>query len=61
VRYLKATPPADGFDEVLYPGEKEYKTEQQRRHEGIPIEDETWDRITALAERFGLQSMVPAG
>jgi uncharacterized oxidoreductase len=61
VRYLKATPPADGFDEVLYPGEKEYKTEQQRRHEGIPIEDETWDRISALAERFGLKSMVPAG
>jgi uncharacterized oxidoreductase len=54
VAYLKGTPPAEGFDEVLYPGEKEYRTEQQRRRDGIPIEDATWERITALAARFGL-------
>jgi LDH2 family malate/lactate/ureidoglycolate dehydrogenase len=60
VRYLKETPPADGFDEVLYPGEKEYHTEQQRRRDGIAIEDDTWGRITAVAERFGLTSLLPA-
>lgn len=58
VRYLKDTPPAEGFDEVLYPGEKEYRTEQQRRQSGIPIEDSTWGRISALAERFGLTSLL---
>ncbi|HLZ69241.1 MAG TPA: Ldh family oxidoreductase [Dehalococcoidia bacterium] len=60
VRYLKETPPAEGFSEVLYPGEQEYRTEQQRRRDGIPIEDETWGRITAVAERFGLSSQLPA-
>jgi uncharacterized oxidoreductase len=58
VRYLKETPPAEGFAEVLYPGEKEYLTEQQRRRDGIPIEDDTWGRIAAVAERFGLASLL---
>ncbi len=49
MRYLKATPPADGFDEVLYPGEIEYRTEQRRRHAGIPIEDSTWRRLGEIA------------
>ena len=54
VRYLKTTPPADGFDEVLYPGEIEYRTEQRRRHTGIPIEDSTWRRLGEIAARFGI-------
>jgi uncharacterized oxidoreductase len=58
VQYLKATPPAEGFSEVLYPGEQEYRTEQQRRQDGIPIEEETWGRIAAVAERFGLASLL---
>jgi LDH2 family malate/lactate/ureidoglycolate dehydrogenase len=54
VAYVKETPPAEGFAEVLYPGEIEYRTEQQRRREGIPIEDETWRQLTALAEAAGV-------
>jgi LDH2 family malate/lactate/ureidoglycolate dehydrogenase len=54
VRYLKATPPADGFEEVLYPGEIEYRTEQRRRREGIPIEAATWARLGQIGTRFGL-------
>ena len=54
VRYLKATPPAEGFEEVLYPGEIEYRTEQRRRREGIPIEAATWTRLGEIATRFGL-------
>jgi LDH2 family malate/lactate/ureidoglycolate dehydrogenase len=58
IRYLKETPPADGFEEVLYPGEKEYRTEQQRRRDGIPIEDDTWAKISGVAERFGVASLL---
>jgi uncharacterized oxidoreductase len=54
VAYVKDTPPAEGFPEVLYPGEIEYRTEQQRRREGISIEDETWRQLTALAEAAGV-------
>jgi uncharacterized oxidoreductase len=54
VKYIKETPPAEGFKEVLYPGEPEYRTEQQRRVEGIPIEDETWRQLTGLAAAAGI-------
>lgn len=58
VRYLKETPPAEGFQEVLYPGEMEYRTEQRRRREGIPIEEGTWQQIGRVAERFGLSHLM---
>ncbi|MGH6717539.1 MAG: Ldh family oxidoreductase, partial [Bradyrhizobium sp.] len=43
-RYLKSTPPSEGSQGVFYPGEIEYLREQQRRKDGIAIEDATWDR-----------------
>ena len=53
-RYLKATPPAEDSPGVLYPGEIEHRREQERRHSGIDVEDATWTRLRALAERYGL-------
>jgi uncharacterized oxidoreductase len=52
--YLKATPPAAGFTEVLYPGEIEYRRERERREQGIPIEDATWEALRALAVGYGV-------
>ena len=52
--YLKATPPAEGFKEVFYPGEIEFRKEQDRRKNGVPIEDATWNTIKALAQGYGL-------
>jgi uncharacterized oxidoreductase len=60
VRYLKETPPAKGFDEVLYPGEIEYRTSQRRGREGIPIEDSTWGRLTEVGNRFGCAELLRA-
>jgi uncharacterized oxidoreductase len=57
-RYLKATPPAAGFTEVLYPGEIEHRTAERRRREGIPIEDDTWSRLAALARAAGLERLL---
>ena len=53
-QYLKATPPAQGFTEVLYPGEIEFKREQDRRKHGIPVEDATWKKLQDLAQGYGL-------
>jgi uncharacterized oxidoreductase len=58
VKYLKETPPAEGFKEVLYPGEKEYYTRQQRTSDGIPIEDSTWKRLSELAEKYGKAALL---
>ena len=56
--YLKATPAAEGFTEVLYPGEIEFRTEQRRRKEGIPVEDATWDKLDALARDAGVAHLL---
>jgi uncharacterized oxidoreductase len=52
--YLKATPPAQGFKQVYYPGEVEFVKEQDRRKNGIPIEDATWGVLKKLANEFGI-------
>src|SRR5213592_4402347 len=43
IKYLKETPPAEGSSGVLYPGEIEHQREQDRRKNGIDVEDSTWD------------------
>jgi uncharacterized oxidoreductase len=60
VEYLKATPTAEGFKEVLYPGEIEHRNTQQRGAEGIPIEDRTWENLTKVGERFGTAGLLKA-
>lgn len=37
---LRDTPPAPGYDRVLYPGLSEYEEEQDRRANGIPLHKE---------------------
>ena len=54
VRYLKATPPAQGTSEVFYPGELEHRREQDRRKHGIEVEDATWAKLAQLAAGYGL-------
>jgi uncharacterized oxidoreductase len=56
--YIKDTPPAKGFTEVMYPGEMEWRTEERRRREGIYIEDDTWEQIYGLVKRHKLEGVV---
>jgi uncharacterized oxidoreductase len=52
-RYLKATPPSEGSPGVFYPGEIEHLKEQDRRRNGIEIEDATWQKLASLAAGYG--------
>ena len=52
--YLKATPPAAGFERVYYPGEVEFEREKERRAGGIPIEESTWEGLRKLAAELGV-------
>lgn len=52
--YLKATPLAEGFTEVFYPGEVEFRKEQDRKKNGVPIEDATWKRLQDMAAGYGI-------
>ena len=57
-QFIKTSPPAQGFSEVLYPGEIEWRTEQARRRDGIYVEDETWSRIAGLVDELNLRDGV---
>jgi uncharacterized oxidoreductase len=46
--------PAEGFDEVLLPGDIELRTRRERSANGIPIPDATWNEIAALATELGV-------
>ena len=51
---LKALPRADGFDDILMPGEPENRTLAQRSAEGIPIPVGTAEKLREAARRFNL-------
>jgi uncharacterized oxidoreductase len=53
-RYLKSTPPSEGSRGVFYPGEVEYLREQERRKNGIEVEDTTWEKLKSLASEYKL-------
>jgi LDH2 family malate/lactate/ureidoglycolate dehydrogenase len=45
---LKATPRAAGVEEILLPGEPEWRCRAQRLRDGIPLPQKTWDRLLEL-------------
>ena len=56
--FVKTSPPAPGFSEVLYPGELEARTEATRRKDGIFVEEETWEQITELMRELNVIDVV---
>jgi len=51
---LKALPTAEGFAEVLVPGEPESRVRAQREREGIPLPDGTVRNLRAAAVELGV-------
>jgi LDH2 family malate/lactate/ureidoglycolate dehydrogenase len=54
VEHIKSAPPAAGFDEVLVAGDPEWRVEEQRRAQGIPILPGPWKALQATARRLGM-------
>lgn len=55
---LKALPKADGHDEILMPGEPEYRTFLDRSENGIPLPPGTVDKLKEAARRLSLTAPV---
>ena len=58
VTFMKCSPPAPGFDEILMPGEIESRQKQHRLREGIPVDDETWRQIQETAANVGISELI---
>lgn len=52
--YAHRVAPAEGFQEVLLPGEPEERQAAVRRVEGIPLLEGEWETIRAALQRCGL-------
>lgn len=51
---LKAVPPAPGTAGVMIPGEPESRSRAERLVNGIPLAEDTWDRIQSAARALGV-------
>jgi LDH2 family malate/lactate/ureidoglycolate dehydrogenase len=51
---IKALPTAEGFSEVLVPGEPEDRVEAERSRSGIPLPEGTFLKMKSASERFGI-------
>jgi LDH2 family malate/lactate/ureidoglycolate dehydrogenase len=49
---IKASPVAEGFTEIMLPGEPERQAHRQRSLEGIAVPDSTWADLQALAHEL---------
>ena len=54
-RKVNAVKPAEGFDEVLAPGEPEARSYAERVQAGIPLPDSVWADLRRLADELGVQ------
>lgn len=46
---IRSAQPAEGFSEVLIPGERGRACRDKRLSEGVPIADDVWERLQVLA------------
>jgi LDH2 family malate/lactate/ureidoglycolate dehydrogenase len=52
---VAASPPAEGFSEVLVPGEPELRAREKRLREGIQIPEPTWNELLTVASDLGVE------
>jgi LDH2 family malate/lactate/ureidoglycolate dehydrogenase len=53
----KSCPKAEGFDEILMPGEKEARLAAERRKSGVPISQEDVDMLATEAKTAGIPGL----
>jgi LDH2 family malate/lactate/ureidoglycolate dehydrogenase len=58
VGIIKATPPASGYNEVLVAGDPEWRTEAQRRANGVPVEEGNWKEPCETAAALGVNTSI---
>ena len=54
IRNVKASRRAEGFEDILLPGERAMSEEESRLREGIPVREEHWDQVVAIAGEVGI-------
>ena len=55
IAHVKSSRLAEGFKEILAPGEPEFRSAHRREKEGITIDDTTWSAIREEAQLLGVR------
>ena len=55
-RGVKAQPLAEGFDEILMPGERGDREARRRREHGVPLPLKLWNDLVGTAKRLGVEA-----
>ncbi len=50
--WIKSSPPAEGFDEILYPGELEARSRIERLESGVPLDGTTYEELVQLTSEY---------
>lgn len=57
--HVRSAEPIADDDEVILPGEPEYRTARERRRNGIPVEEPVADNLRALAAELDIEEELP--
>ena len=55
IEYLKSSRLMDGFDEILVPGEPEYRRKRMLEESGISVDETTWRQILGTADSLNVK------
>jgi len=59
IQTIHNSPMWDQSKEMLIPGEIEYRTMQQRKQRGIPLSNNLYEELVALAQELGVKTKLP--
>lgn len=59
VDWVKSSPPAPGFTEVLVPGERAHRAREERQRDGVEVDATAWEQISILAGELGVTTPEP--
>lgn len=54
VRSLKRAKPAQGFEAIIVPGQRDAETEKRYNKDGVPLKDEDWTNLVAIAQKLSI-------
>jgi LDH2 family malate/lactate/ureidoglycolate dehydrogenase len=54
IEAIKNSPRASGVRDIFLPGEIEFREEERRSKQGIPLDDETWGDLVSIGDKLKL-------
>lgn len=57
ISYIKQSQKAEGVDEIYIPGEIEFLKEKQNKQQGVPMEEQTFNKLNDLAKELEIEGL----